>query len=521
MAACNTYGGPVVMSRASKLLFVPLFVVLSSFFVFVSQQRLIDGDEGFYLLASRLVIQHKTPYIDFFYTQAPLLPYIYAAWLKVFGISWFSARLCCASLTIAIGALLYAHVCRETRDWKAGTVAVLLFATSSLIFAWYPIVKTFALAVLFLFGAYVIICNSSARSNWMIALAGLLVGLSIDTRSYILVVVPVIAAWIAWRRTKRWVARLVSFCGGAVLGLVPSLVLFIRSPDNFLFNNLGYHALRSGDGLIGEWQNKMMVVLGAFGGAHTGFQFSVLALVAVGLVLFLRKGGGPAVLALWIAFVTGTVSLLPTPSSVQYFSVVMPFLIVAAVCAASDYLRDLTGSRAQFARIVSIVLTVAFIGFAIPSFRQYLFTGYKVPGLKGPADASNWTLRGVSDVSKAINQFTAPNEGVASFWPGYIFASQADPYPGFENDFGVDVASQLSTQKRREYNILSYPDMVTEFASHGPRLAVVGNQVPRNGRSAAEACESLLGSEGYMPMAKIGSTILYSYEGRSVANDRK
>jgi len=70
------------------------------------------------------------------------------------------------------------------------------------------------------------------------------------------------------------------------------------------------------------------------------------------------------------------------------------------------------------------------------AFRRYLFTGDSVIGLEGTYDAPNWTLDNVSAVSKAIDQLAAPNEEIASFWPGYIFASKAEPYPGFENDFG-------------------------------------------------------------------------------------
>ena len=45
------------MTRTSKLLFVPILLLQAGFFLYVSQHRLIDGDEGFYLLASRLVMQ--------------------------------------------------------------------------------------------------------------------------------------------------------------------------------------------------------------------------------------------------------------------------------------------------------------------------------------------------------------------------------------------------------------------------------------------------------------------------------
>src|SRR5690348_12080248 len=46
--------------------------------VYYATVRRVDADEGFYTTAARLVWQGKTPYRDFFYQQAPLLPYVYS-----------------------------------------------------------------------------------------------------------------------------------------------------------------------------------------------------------------------------------------------------------------------------------------------------------------------------------------------------------------------------------------------------------------------------------------------------------
>src|ERR1700740_731179 len=46
--------------------------------VHYAQVRPIDGDEGYYTTAARLVWEGKTPYRAFFYPQGPLLPYIYS-----------------------------------------------------------------------------------------------------------------------------------------------------------------------------------------------------------------------------------------------------------------------------------------------------------------------------------------------------------------------------------------------------------------------------------------------------------
>jgi 4-amino-4-deoxy-L-arabinose transferase-like glycosyltransferase len=107
------------MSRTGKLLSTLIFLLQALYFLYVSQHRLIDGDESFYFLASRLVMQHHVPYLDFFYTQAPLLPYVLGAWLKLTGMSWYAARSFCALLSTLIGMMIYQQVCRETGKWPA------------------------------------------------------------------------------------------------------------------------------------------------------------------------------------------------------------------------------------------------------------------------------------------------------------------------------------------------------------------------------------------------------------------
>jgi hypothetical protein len=500
------------MTRAAKLVFVPIFLLQLVFFLYIALHRLVDGDEGFYLLASRLVLQHRTPYFDFFYTQAPLLPYIYGAWLKVFGVSWFSARALSACLTAAVGTLVCYHVLRETGKWIAGAAALLLFATSSLVFAWYPIVKTFSLATLCLFGAYVILARLSPVPKWQVALAGVLLGLSIDTRSYVVVVVPVFVWWIVRRNKPGALAPSIYFCGGLVVGLAPSLILFLASPDVFLFNNLGYHAMRSGEGLISKWQNKLEILGALFAGSHTGFQFSMLAVSCLAAVFSSRHKRETSNFAFAIAVLLGVVSLLPTPSEVQYFSMIVPLMIVVTVCWAIDFITSLsTGRVVMRAAAIGMAALAIFVAFLTPTVRQYLITGDNVPGISGPADAPNWTLQGVTAVSQAIDQFAPPGEQVVSFWPGYIFASHADPYPGFENDFGMYVSRRLSLEKRLNYHILMSAEMIEDFAHHGPRLVVIGNQGPRSGGPNRSAAQGVMSTYGYSRVTTIGGAEIYKY----------
>src|SRR5262249_34861990 len=139
---------------------------------------------------------------DFFFQQAPLLPYVYAGWIKLFHATWTSARILPGLLSSLLGLLLYEEVVRETRSWVAGCSAVVMFAASTLVFAWFPIAKPYSLAGLLLFSAYVVASRLSDDSaGWAPAVGGVLVALAADTRSYLILTTPMFLWWI-WRSSR-------------------------------------------------------------------------------------------------------------------------------------------------------------------------------------------------------------------------------------------------------------------------------------------------------------------------------
>jgi 4-amino-4-deoxy-L-arabinose transferase-like glycosyltransferase len=505
---------PTFMTRTAKLLLVPILLLQVLFFTFIARHRFIDGDEGFYLLASRLVLMHKKPYLDFFYTQAPLLPYVYALWMKCTGVSWVSAKLFSALLTALFGTLLYAHVCRQTRNWLAGLAAAVLFASSTLIFAWFPVVKPYSLAGLLLFSAYVIVSRLPAKpSPWLTAAGGLLLGLSVDTRSYLLLLTPLFLWWIFHNSDVRTrLASILWFMGGFSVGIVPCLYLFICSPPAFLFNNLGYHAIRSGEGLIGSWSEKFVVVIMMFlgGPQGNGIQNSILFFITVGFVFSLRRQRGAPRLAFQIALVLGIISLLPTPAYPGYFSLCVPFLVVSAVCVVNELFTRL-GSRRE--RLVAAVACVAVLGVYVATstgdFRKYLITGDGIAGVRWARDKGDWKLQRVLEVSQAIDQIASPGEMVASFWPGYIFQTKATPFPGFENDFALPVSEELTSQQRARYHIISPAEIEGNFAAHTPRVVVLGNQNHFMEEVMGETAKSSLRAHGYASVRSIGDTSIY------------
>jgi hypothetical protein len=286
-----------------------------------------------------------------------------------------------------------------------------------------------------------------------------------------------------------------------------------------LFNNLGYHAIRTDAGLIGAWGTKIVTARRLlFGADDNGFQFSLLSATSFAAILASRMRRRSALLAFGIAVVLVFISFLPTPALVQYFCLCVPFLIVAAVCAISDYIGSLPQAQPKrIAVFAAVALLAAFAASSVPSFRRYLFTGDHVIGLRGAGDAHNWTLDDVSAVSAAIDQLAAPNEKIASFWPGYIFVSKADPYPGFENNFGRTVARKLTVEQKMKYHILAESDVEADFAAHTPRIVVLGNRtfMDRDPLDVCDnpdevrACGDILLSDGYAVVRTIGDASIF------------
>lgn len=515
------------MTRTAKWLVIPVILLQLSFFAFVARNRFIDGDEGAFLLASRLVIQHQRPYLDFFYNQAPLLPYVYGVWMKYTTVSWSSGRMLSALLTTLLGTLIYEHVCRQTRNWLAGTAAVLLFAFSTLVFAWFSVVKTHCLAAFFLFSAYTLTARTASPfSRWFLLAGGVALGLSVDARSYVVLLVPLFLWWIVRNlETSARALGAICFLGGFVIGILPSLYYFGASPNIFLFDNLRYHGIRSDSGLIGWWQQKILTLIELFMGSAeaNGFQWSLLFVASAGFVFSKPKRDYPPRFAFQIVLLLAAVCFLPTPTFIQYLSLCIPLLIVSAVCPVSEFVVGLPLARDRFkAAAIWVVLTAIYLAAGAYDLRKYLVTGDGVPGVRTAFDRGDWRLERVIGASQAVNEVVTPGETAASFWPGDIFQTKANPVSGMENPFGLPIAEKLTAEQRTQYHILALTAIERDFAGHKPRVVVLRSEVSNayaafnqlaQAKALADSVGKLLRHHGYTLYRTIGGISIYVYSG--------
>jgi hypothetical protein len=488
-----------------------VILVQLGFFLVIARYRLIDGDEGFYLMASRLVFEHKAPYRDFFFTQMPLLPYVYGLWMQVAGTTWIAGRVLSALLTTLLGAAMYVHVCRETGRWFAGLITLVLYVSSAHVFGWFPAVKTFALSSLLLFAAYTIIARYSAKyPNGAFAFAGVLLGLSADVRLYFAGLLPLLMLWILTApvvRQRRM--SLVWLLGGFALAVAPNLYFLALAPDVYVFDNIGYHSVRTSEGLIGGLSGKLetMRMLLLTRGSGNGFQIGILFILS-GFLIFLKNTSATR-LAFYIAGLMTLISLLPTPSFVQYFCVPVPFLIVGVVCGVSDLLARLRKSRArQLVTAGWAILLVAFIGVSIKDFRRFLQNGKGMAGIL-PNVVVNYKVDSVIAMSKRIDDLAKPGEPVMCLWPGYVVQTKANPAPGFENNTGRDYTRQISPEQMAKLHIVPQRQVEEQIAAHIPRMVVVGNQESMYLGFDSQSYERMLEQNGYQRNYTVGSASLW------------
>ena len=237
------------LNRTAKLVVVPVFLAQLFFFTYVGLHRLVNGDEGFYLMAARLISEQALS--RFLVFADAIDPYVYALWMRLTHQSWISARVLAALMTALLGTLIYAHVYRLTRALLRAQVLPFVFASTTLIFGYFSLIAPHWLANLLIFSAYLLVSKVPASSNKSLAFAGLLFGLTVDTRSYLVLVGPLFIWWICHCSARSlWLRFSIAFVG-LPGGDAASSVPVCPVTRGFLFGNLEYHSLRSGSGLVG------------------------------------------------------------------------------------------------------------------------------------------------------------------------------------------------------------------------------------------------------------------------------
>lgn len=216
------------------------------------------GDEGWYCLISREVWNGRALYSDIRFTQMPLLPYVYGAWLYFLPARIESARALSLLLGLA-GVLLLWRILQERYGVRAAFIALLL-ALLNITFA-IDITNartqalTFFLTTICVFGCHraSLVSDETHRTRHLL-FAAVIAGLSVTARLSMLplCIAPALLALTHAQSTLRSRTRqaLLSMVSACALPLAVGIYFYLSAGDRFLFCIAGFHALL-GDSLQG------------------------------------------------------------------------------------------------------------------------------------------------------------------------------------------------------------------------------------------------------------------------------
>lgn len=230
----------------------------------------LNQDEGWYLYAARLVSQGQMPYRDFFYTQGPVMPYVYAAcqpFISLFGL--LGGRFITAFF--GFGAILFAAEtaanCVQRTEERIGTRCIVwaLAASSLYHITFLTIPKTYGLCALLIAAAYYAMShctkqaihdNKSPPPQVTLTLSGLFIGgvllaLATGVRLSIGILLPITGIWLICMR-KRLAGRFgwLAFGLGGGISLIAIFTPFLVNDfDAFCFAQ-SFHTGREHGGLL-------------------------------------------------------------------------------------------------------------------------------------------------------------------------------------------------------------------------------------------------------------------------------
>ena len=200
----------------------------------------VNQDEGWYLYAARLVGEGKVPYRDFFFTQGPVLPYVYSV-MPVHGL--LSGRLVTLAFSAlsVLAAIAFARslVAKEHRAAVSLTVfAVLACNPYHMYFTSIP--KTYALGTLFVMFGFLFL---SRGFNFFSAVS---FAFASGTRISLVLLLGVAGIWLMVARFRLF--HWLWFGLGGVFGLFLVYGFFAVDPPSLkgLLAAQAYHAGRGG-----------------------------------------------------------------------------------------------------------------------------------------------------------------------------------------------------------------------------------------------------------------------------------
>ncbi len=345
-------------------------VLLTAGLAVYAQTLAFAWDEGFHLLAAQLINAGRTPYLDFFFPQAPLNAYWNAGWMRLFGDTWRTAH-AVAGVMGGAGVLLAAQAVYARfplTGWRVpGALAVVALAGLNHQFVDYSTIgQGYALCLFLLVVAYRCALWSVERRGWLpAAAAGFSVVASAGATLLSSAAIPILLLWLlVYNRAGARRTKLAGFLGGAALPLLPFLPMVLRAPRVIRFDIFEYHLLYRQVAWSGATAHDADV-LTAWANDPQAILLAILVAAGFFFIRFRsdwdRTTRAPFYLCCWLALGLGLHISTAHPTFARYYLLTLPFLAILAVAGlayiVSQFARPIRPRSAAI--FVSVILAMS------------------------------------------------------------------------------------------------------------------------------------------------------------------
>lgn len=377
----------------------------------------LNQDEGWYLYASTETAAGRIPYLDFAFTQGPVLPFFYALFRElILKGGLLSGRLITSLLgflsAIFASTVAYRFGKRSREDstlaWSMALATFILIACNVYQSYFTTVVKTYGLSTFFLTAGFLALSfRENRRFGGMASFwSGFLMALAAGTRLSAGIALPLVGCWLIARSRDAHIRRenyttcgqylgqklnWVSFgLGGAFVLLVIFAPFFIAAPEQVSFGLFGYHSGRDSGGLL-----NLLILKGGFISrfVQAYFLFTVLTLSA----LFVRMNAKTARATskrqlgfsglLWLVGIAITAIHISAPFPYDDYQVIaFPVLAMALVATLMPRIPQ---------RLRRKALLVLFLASLAGSFSSPINQDWLVRG----RDRIWWKFKGQSDLA--------------------------------------------------------------------------------------------------------------------------
>ncbi len=215
------------------LLCVVFFLAYSIYSIFFGH---IAMEEAAYTYAAKLVSEGKMPYTDFFYPQAPLLPYLYAPFQFILDDFLITSRFVSFFFSILIFTLIY-KIAKKRGNGLAALLALALFVSSVFTLTRYTSVLVYTAASFFIILSIFFASKKLTCQNIFLSL--LIMAAAMAVRVSILPAFIILAIYLLLKVENRK-----KFIFTALVALFSIIVFFlpfaVRSFDCLYFDVITY-----------------------------------------------------------------------------------------------------------------------------------------------------------------------------------------------------------------------------------------------------------------------------------------